>query len=86
MNIEQVLLEIKEDIGIIKGKIEGIEKNMNGTIKRMNEHIREGIEYRQCIERNTAYRKAFIWAFGIIGLILTILGGVVLAVAKQVFK
>ena len=85
MNIEETLLEIKEDLGFIKSEVKFIKEKVNGTIEKMEEHIKDGVHYRQCVEKNSAYRKAFIWAF-VVGLVLTTLGSVVFAIARQVLK
>jgi hypothetical protein len=42
--------KFEQDIGFIKGKLENIEKSLNGNVKLINEHIKESPTYRSKID------------------------------------
>ena len=62
-----------EDITEVKIDVKWLvadRKRTNGLIER---HIDEGMLFRPQIMKNTAYRKAFLWAFSIIFIILSMI-------------
>ena len=67
---KDIILEMNSRLGNIEGKLDIIVENLNNEIERMDNHIREGVDYRKQVETNTAFRKAGVWVSGAIGVLV----------------
>ena len=64
---KDTILEMNSRMGNIEGKLDRLISSVESDIKRMDDHIKDGENYRKQVETNTAFRKVGIWVSGGIG-------------------